>query len=202
MLRDMQLVKARVTWSTAPAPTVPVLAVVRDRRPALCLRRSAQGQRIHRAPGGGHAGRHLSATLYPVRSGLQPGDTVILSGLQFLQEGVPVQPLRPVRLPARPGLGRSFVCGPVSLACTPGPHSSAMPCPQRRRSQPLARGTSVVDFFIRRPIFATVCALLIVLAGAVCIPTLPVSLYPISRRRRSPSPATTSAPTRRTSSPP
>ena len=36
----------------------------------------------------------------------------------------------------------------------------------------------VVDFFIHRPIFATVCALLIVLAGAVCIPTLPISLYP------------------------
>jgi len=35
-----------------------------------------------------------------------------------------------------------------------------------------------VDFFIRRPIFATVCALLIVLAGAVSIPTLPISLYP------------------------
>jgi HAE1 family hydrophobic/amphiphilic exporter-1 len=35
-----------------------------------------------------------------------------------------------------------------------------------------------VDFFIRRPIFATVCALLIVLAGAVCIPSLPISLYP------------------------
>ena len=36
----------------------------------------------------------------------------------------------------------------------------------------------MVDFFIRRPIFATVCALLIVLAGTVSIPTLPVSLYP------------------------
>jgi len=36
----------------------------------------------------------------------------------------------------------------------------------------------VVDFFIKRPIFATVCALLIILAGAVCIPTLPISLYP------------------------
>ena len=35
-----------------------------------------------------------------------------------------------------------------------------------------------VDFFIRRPIFATVCALLIILAGAVVIPTLPISLYP------------------------
>src|SRR5579875_169683 len=36
----------------------------------------------------------------------------------------------------------------------------------------------MVDFFIRRPVFATVCALLIVLAGAVVIPGLPISLYP------------------------
>ena len=35
-----------------------------------------------------------------------------------------------------------------------------------------------VDFFIHRPVFATVCALLIILAGAVCIPTLPIELYP------------------------
>src|SRR6201996_210698 len=35
-----------------------------------------------------------------------------------------------------------------------------------------------VDFFIKRPIFATVCALLIVLAGAVSIPSLPIALYP------------------------
>ena len=36
----------------------------------------------------------------------------------------------------------------------------------------------MVEFFIKRPIFATVCALLIVLAGAVSIPSLPISLYP------------------------
>ena len=36
----------------------------------------------------------------------------------------------------------------------------------------------MVEFFIRRPIFATVCALLIVLAGAVTMPTIPISLYP------------------------
>jgi len=36
----------------------------------------------------------------------------------------------------------------------------------------------MVNFFIRRPIFATVCSLLIVLAGAVSIPTLPVAQYP------------------------
>lgn len=36
----------------------------------------------------------------------------------------------------------------------------------------------MVNFFIRRPVFATVCSLLIVLAGAVAIPTLPVAEYP------------------------
>ncbi len=35
-----------------------------------------------------------------------------------------------------------------------------------------------VDFFIHRPVFATVCALMVILAGAVCIPTLPIELYP------------------------
>ncbi len=34
------------------------------------------------------------------------------------------------------------------------------------------------DFFIRRPVFASVCALLIVLAGAAVIPTLPISQFP------------------------
>src|SRR5579884_920208 len=34
------------------------------------------------------------------------------------------------------------------------------------------------DFFIRRPVFATVCALLIVLAGAAVIPTLPIAQFP------------------------
>ncbi len=35
-----------------------------------------------------------------------------------------------------------------------------------------------VDFFIQRPVFATVCALFIVLAGAICIPLLPIAQFP------------------------
>jgi len=35
-----------------------------------------------------------------------------------------------------------------------------------------------VDFFIRRPVFATVCALFIILAGAIAIPTLPIAQFP------------------------
>jgi HAE1 family hydrophobic/amphiphilic exporter-1 len=36
----------------------------------------------------------------------------------------------------------------------------------------------MVDFFIHRPVFSTVCALLIILAGAAVIPTLPISQFP------------------------
>ena len=35
-----------------------------------------------------------------------------------------------------------------------------------------------VDFFIRRPVFATVCALLIILGGVIAIPSLPVAQFP------------------------
>jgi len=36
-----------------------------------------------------------------------------------------------------------------------------------------------VNFFIRRPVFATVCSLLIILAGAIAIPTLPIAQFPV-----------------------
>src|ERR1700747_2127192 len=35
-----------------------------------------------------------------------------------------------------------------------------------------------VNFFIRRPVFAAVCALLIVLAGSAVIPSLPIAQFP------------------------
>jgi hydrophobic/amphiphilic exporter-1 (mainly G- bacteria), HAE1 family len=36
----------------------------------------------------------------------------------------------------------------------------------------------MVNFFIRRPVFATVCSMLIVLAGAISIPSLPIAQFP------------------------
>ena len=35
-----------------------------------------------------------------------------------------------------------------------------------------------VDFFIKRPVFSTVCALIILLVGAISIPTLPIAQFP------------------------
>src|ERR1700691_2999839 len=36
----------------------------------------------------------------------------------------------------------------------------------------------MVDFFIHRPVFSTVCALLIILAGAACTPPFPIAQFP------------------------
>ena len=91
-LRTEQLVKARVTWSTNPAPVVPVLAVTRVGGQAFVF--------VAAEKNGGFAAHQVPVNLgeitgntYPVIEGLSQGDKVILSGLQFLQEGAPVQPL-------------------------------------------------------------------------------------------------------------
>src|SRR5687767_11694635 len=36
----------------------------------------------------------------------------------------------------------------------------------------------IADVFIRRPVLSTVCSLLIILAGLVAIPTLPIARFP------------------------
>jgi len=91
-LRNGQIVNARVTWSTDRTPTVPVLAVTRIGGQTFVY--------VAAAKGGGFAAHQVSVTLgepvgnlYPVLGGLKTGDKVILSGIQFLQEGVPVMPL-------------------------------------------------------------------------------------------------------------
>ncbi|WP_345945127.1 efflux RND transporter periplasmic adaptor subunit [Granulicella sp. dw_53] len=92
MLRNSQLVKARITWNTAPAPTVPVLAVTRVGGQAFVFVATPKGD--------GFVAHQVAVTLgetvgntYPILAGLKPGDKVILSGLQFLQDGAPVKPL-------------------------------------------------------------------------------------------------------------
>lgn len=92
LLRTEQLVKAKVIWSTAPTPTVPVLAVTRLGGQTFVY--VAQGQ------DGKFVAKQKAVTLgdtignnYAVQSGLANGDKVIVSGTQFLVDGAPVQPL-------------------------------------------------------------------------------------------------------------
>jgi RND family efflux transporter MFP subunit len=92
ILRNQQLVNARVTWSTAPAPVVPVLAVslVGGQTFVYLAAPKGDGYIAHQVPV--QLGETVGNT-YPVLGGLKPGDKVITSGLQFLQEGAPVKPL-------------------------------------------------------------------------------------------------------------
>jgi RND family efflux transporter MFP subunit len=92
LLRNQQLVRARVTWSTAPAPTVPVLAVslVGGQTFVYLAAPKGDGYTAHQVPV--KVGDTVGNS-YPVLGGLKPGDKVIVSGLQFLQEGAPVKPL-------------------------------------------------------------------------------------------------------------
>ena len=91
-LRNQQIVNARVTWDTSSAPTVPVLAVTKIGGASFVYLAVASGK--------GFVAHLSTVTLgdpignnYPVTGGLKPGDRVIVSGLQFLQEGAPVRPL-------------------------------------------------------------------------------------------------------------
>ncbi len=89
--RNAQLVKARVVWSTAPTPTVPVLAITRIGGQAFVY--------VAERGDNGTVAKQRAVTLgdtvgndYAVTSGLNPGDQVVVSGTQFLIDGVPIQP--------------------------------------------------------------------------------------------------------------
>jgi len=89
--RTSQLVKARVVWSTSPAPTVPVLAVTRIGGQTFVYVATAENN--------GTVAKQRAVSLgdtigndYAVTGGLKAGDKVIVSGIQFLVDGVPVQP--------------------------------------------------------------------------------------------------------------
>src|SRR3989475_622860 len=90
--RNAQLVKARVVWSTAPSPTVPVLAVTRIGGQSFVY--------VATATDNVTVAKQRAVTLgdtvgnvYAVTGGLNPGDKVIVSGIQFLIDGTPVQPI-------------------------------------------------------------------------------------------------------------
>jgi RND family efflux transporter MFP subunit len=90
--RNAQLVKARVVWSTAPASTVPVLAVTRIGGQPFVFVATQSNQ--------GTVAKQRAVTLgdtvgneYAVTSGLAPGEKVIVSGIQFLVDGAPVRPI-------------------------------------------------------------------------------------------------------------
>ncbi len=92
IMRNAQMVKARVIWNTTPMAVVPVLAVTRlGGQTFAFVVRQANGHAIA-AEVPVTLGETVGNT-YAVLAGLKEGDQVIVSGTQFLVNGMPVIPL-------------------------------------------------------------------------------------------------------------
>jgi RND family efflux transporter MFP subunit len=88
-LRVDQQVRAQITWSQHPAVVIPVLAVTRINGRFFGFVAVNEGKES--------VARQRALTLgdtvgndFVVLDGIKPGDHIIISGLQFLQEGIPV----------------------------------------------------------------------------------------------------------------
>jgi len=91
-LRQSQFIRARLVWGTRQSPEVPILAVTRLAGQYFAFVAEPQN-------GGAFVAKQKPLTIgetvgnnYEVREGLKPGDKVIVSGTQFLVDGVPVIP--------------------------------------------------------------------------------------------------------------
>ncbi|WP_348264328.1 efflux RND transporter periplasmic adaptor subunit [Telmatobacter sp. DSM 110680] len=93
IMRNAQLIKARIIWSTKPMVVVPVLAVTRQGgQPFVYV--------LQKQPNGQFTAAETPVTLgdtvensYSITSGLKAGDQVVISSTQFLVNGMPVSPL-------------------------------------------------------------------------------------------------------------
>jgi RND family efflux transporter MFP subunit len=88
-LRIAQQVRAQITWGTREGPVIPVLAVQRINGQFFAFVSVNEGK--------GTVARQKPLKLgdaigndFPVLEGVKPGDHVIVSGTQFLQDGMPV----------------------------------------------------------------------------------------------------------------
>ena len=90
VLRAMQLVRARIVWSTHSGVTVPVIAVTRLSGQFFAfIARQEDGKLVaHQVPV--ELGE-ITGNDYAVLSGLKRGDQVVVAGTQNLAEGMPIR---------------------------------------------------------------------------------------------------------------
>ena len=89
-LRSQQLVRARITWSTQPGITIPVVAVARVSGQFFAfVAENKDGKDVaHQIP---LTLGEISGNEYTVLSGLKPGDQIIVSGGQNLADGMAIK---------------------------------------------------------------------------------------------------------------
>jgi len=90
VLRAMQLVRARIVWSTHSGITIPVIAVTRVSGQffAFVVQQDNGKMVAHQVPL--ELGQ-ITGNDYAVLSGLKPGDQVVVAGGQNLADGMPVR---------------------------------------------------------------------------------------------------------------
>lgn len=92
VMRNAQLIKARVIWSVTPMAVAPVLAVTRQGGQTFVFLAAMQNGRLVAQQTPVTLGDTLGNS-YSIVSGLKPGDRVIVSSTQFLVNGMPVMQL-------------------------------------------------------------------------------------------------------------
>jgi RND family efflux transporter MFP subunit len=92
VLRNAQMIKARVIWSTSPMAVVPVLAITRQGGQSFVFVARKQGPLTQAMQTAVTLGDTVGNN-YSVTSGLNAGDKVIVSSTQFLVNGMPVMPM-------------------------------------------------------------------------------------------------------------
>jgi RND family efflux transporter MFP subunit len=92
VLRNAQMVKVRVIWSTTPMAVIPVLAVTRQGGQSFVF--------VVQQQNGHYAAHQVPVTLgdtvgnnYSISAGLKVGDRVVTSSTQFLVNDMPILPL-------------------------------------------------------------------------------------------------------------
>jgi RND family efflux transporter MFP subunit len=89
ILRNSQMIKARIIWSTTPMAVIPVLAVSRQGGQSFVFVALQQNGHLVAQQTAVTLGDTVGNT-YSVSSGLRAGDKVIVSSTQFLVNGMPV----------------------------------------------------------------------------------------------------------------
>jgi RND family efflux transporter MFP subunit len=92
IIRNAQMIKARVIWNTTPTAVVPVLAVTRLGGQTFVYVLKQQDGHFAAVETPVTLGETVGNT-YAVISGLNAGDRVVVSSTQFLVNGMPVVPM-------------------------------------------------------------------------------------------------------------
>ena len=90
-IRTEQFVRSRIIWRSAPGLTLPITAVTRINGKYFCfvVESSPKGTVARQRP---IEVGDLMGNDYIVKSGLAPGDRLIVSGIQKIGDGAPVKP--------------------------------------------------------------------------------------------------------------